>query len=146
MIEAQRCSWTTGHADLVRYHDDEWGFPVDDDVRLFEKMSLEGFQSGLSWLTILRKRENFRKAFSGFDWKKVARFDLLDDQVRFMVVNPATLRLVELLQEGLTGREALRRLADELNGVEFERVHEQGVATIERLRDAEIILGARLDA
>ena len=58
----------------MRYHDLEWGFPVRDDRRLFEKLSLEGFQSGLSWLTILRKREAFRKAFANFDAEKVARF------------------------------------------------------------------------
>ncbi len=57
------------------YHDDEWGLPVTDDVRLFEKLVLEGFQSGLSWLTILRKREAFRRAFAGFDFRRVAGFD-----------------------------------------------------------------------
>ena len=70
-----RCWWCGEHEDYRAYHDTEWDFPVDDDTRLFEKMSLEGFQSGLSWLTILRKRENFRKAFRGFDWRKIARFD-----------------------------------------------------------------------
>ena len=60
------------------YHDDEWGMPVTDDVRLFEKLSLEGFQAGLSWLTILRKREAFRRAFAGFDFEQVARFDARD--------------------------------------------------------------------
>lgn len=69
-----KCFWCTGHDDYEAYHDDEWGYPVDDDTRLFEKMVLEGFQSGLSWLTILRKRDNFRKAFKGFDFNKVARF------------------------------------------------------------------------
>lgn len=69
-----RCFWCKGHDDYEAYHDDEWGFPVDDDTRLFEKLCLEGFQSGLSWLTILRKRDNFRKAFKGFDINKVARF------------------------------------------------------------------------
>ncbi len=69
-----RCWWQGGHPDYVAYHDDEWGQPVDDDFRLFEKICLEGFQSGLSWLTILRKRENFRKAFRHFDFNKVARF------------------------------------------------------------------------
>lgn len=59
----------------MQYHDTEWGYPVDNDVRLFEKVCLEGFQSGLSWLTILRKRENFRTAFDGFDYHKVAQFD-----------------------------------------------------------------------
>src|SRR3954463_16646088 len=70
-----RCAWGVSTDDYVDYHDREWGFPVRDDRRLFEKLCLEGFQSGLSWLTILRKRENFRKAFAGFDPKKVAKFD-----------------------------------------------------------------------
>jgi DNA-3-methyladenine glycosylase I len=72
---APRCWWCGDDPEYVRYHDTEWGFPVADDVRLFEKVSLEGFQAGLSWLTILRKRENFRRAFSGFDFEKVARFN-----------------------------------------------------------------------
>ena len=70
----RRCFWGASTPDYVAYHDDEWGRPVVDDVRLFEKISLEGFQSGLSWLTILRKREGFRKAFAGFDPERVARF------------------------------------------------------------------------
>src|SRR4051795_7152884 len=70
-----RCGWSTGTADYTAYHDDEWGRPVVDDVRLYEKLCLEGFQSGLSWLTILRKRDSFRRAFAGFDPAKVARFD-----------------------------------------------------------------------
>jgi DNA-3-methyladenine glycosylase I len=70
-----RCWWGASDPTYRRYHDDEWGFPVADDTRLFEKINLEGFQSGLSWLTILRKRENFRAAFAGFDYRAVARFD-----------------------------------------------------------------------
>jgi DNA-3-methyladenine glycosylase I len=73
-----RCSWGTSTADYVAYHDTEWGFGVADDHRLFEKLCLEGFQSGLSWLTILRKRENFRAAFAGFDPHLVADFDESD--------------------------------------------------------------------
>ena len=69
-----RCSWSGSDPLYQGYHDHEWGWPVKDDVRLFEKLSLEGFQSGLSWITILRKRENFRTAFSGFDLETVARF------------------------------------------------------------------------
>jgi DNA-3-methyladenine glycosylase I len=69
-----RCRWGNSAPEYAAYHDTEWGFPVADDIRLFEKLSLEGFQSGLSWLTILRKREGFRKAFKGFDPNKVARF------------------------------------------------------------------------
>jgi DNA-3-methyladenine glycosylase I len=70
-----RCWWGASTPDYAAYHDEEWGFAVNDDVRLFEKICLEGFQSGLSWLTILRKRENFRKAFAGFDYHRVARFN-----------------------------------------------------------------------
>jgi DNA-3-methyladenine glycosylase I len=80
-----RCWWGGSAPEYRPYHDTEWGFPVADDVRLFEKLSLEGFQAGLSWLTILRKREAFRKAFAGFDFNTVAGFGesdvarLLDD-------------------------------------------------------------------
>ena len=70
-----RCWWGGGADPAYRaYHDDEWGTPVTDDVRLFEKLTLEGFQAGLSWLTILRKREAFRQAFAGFDFRRVSRF------------------------------------------------------------------------
>jgi DNA-3-methyladenine glycosylase I len=69
-----RCSWCEGVPEFFPYHDTEWGFPVTDDRRLFEKICLEGFQSGLSWRTILAKRENFRAAFAGFDFAKVAQF------------------------------------------------------------------------
>ena len=75
-----RCSWCGTLPDYVAYHDEEWGFPVGDDQRLFEKISLEGFQSGLSWLTILRKRPAFRNAFAGFDFEKLARFNEADVQ------------------------------------------------------------------
>ena len=80
-----RCWWAGTDPLYVDYHDREWGFPVVDDVRLFEKLCLEGFQAGLSWLTILRKRENFRSAFAGFDFHQVAGYGdseiarLLDD-------------------------------------------------------------------
>ncbi len=69
-----RCWWGVSAPEYRGYHDTEWGFPVSDDIRLFEKLSLEGFQAGLSWLTILRKRAAFRTAFSGFDFAAVARF------------------------------------------------------------------------
>jgi DNA-3-methyladenine glycosylase I len=70
----RRCWWGASTPDYAAYHDDEWGRPVTDDTRLFEKLCLEGFQSGLSWLTILRKRDGFRAAFAGFDIPAVARF------------------------------------------------------------------------
>jgi DNA-3-methyladenine glycosylase I len=69
-----RCWWADSAPEYRAYHDTEWGFPVSDDMRLFEKLSLEGFQAGLSWLTILRKREAFRRAFAGFDFERIARF------------------------------------------------------------------------
>jgi DNA-3-methyladenine glycosylase I len=69
-----RCRWCGGAPEFLGYHDQEWGFPVADDQRLFEKICLEGFQSGLSWRTILNKRDAFRAAFAGFDFHQVARF------------------------------------------------------------------------
>jgi DNA-3-methyladenine glycosylase I len=74
----RRCWWGNSTPEYRVYHDTEWGFPVADDVTLFEKLSLEAFQSGLSWLTILRKREGFRRAFKRFDFERVARFGSRD--------------------------------------------------------------------
>lgn len=73
-----RCRWCGAAPEFLSYHDTEWGFPVNDDNRLFEKLSLEGFQSGLSWRTILAKRENFRTAFHDFDFDRIARFTQRD--------------------------------------------------------------------
>jgi len=73
-----RCNWCGAAPDFLHYHDTEWGFPVSDDRRLFEKLSLEGFQSGLSWRTILAKRENFRAAFHDFDFDRIAQFTQRD--------------------------------------------------------------------
>lgn len=73
-----RCQWSSAAPDFLDYHDSEWGFPVNNDHRLFEKLSLESFQSGLSWRTILAKRENFRLAFHDFDFDKIARFTQRD--------------------------------------------------------------------
>ena len=75
---AARCHWCRASGVYQRYHDHEWGFPVTDDRRLFEKLCLEGFQAGLSWLTILNKREGFRAGFADFDAEQVARFDAVD--------------------------------------------------------------------
>jgi DNA-3-methyladenine glycosylase I len=75
-----RCPWSLGSADYLTYHDEEWGRPVRDDTGIFERISLEAFQSGLSWLTILRKRENFRAAFRGFDPATVAAFGTADEE------------------------------------------------------------------
>src|SRR5579884_1600202 len=85
-----RCAWGDSTPEYRAYHDHEWGFPVADDVRLFEKLCLEGFQAGLSWLTILRKREAFRRAFAGFDFKQVARFS--DRDVERLLSDAAIVR------------------------------------------------------
>ena len=79
-VTLARCYWCAGHEDYVAYHDDDWGRPVADDIRLYEKICLEGFQSGLSWLTILRKRASFRAGFAGFDFRRVAEFGEADVQ------------------------------------------------------------------
>ena len=86
----ERCAWAGQDAENVRYHDEEWGRPVTDDNRLFEKICLEGFQSGLSWLTILKKRPAFRKQFKGFDIKKVARMG--DADVERMLLDAGIVR------------------------------------------------------
>lgn len=75
-----RCRWSGAAPEFLNYHDYEWGFPVSDDIRLFEKLCLESFQSGLSWRTILNKREGFRAAFDGFDFNKVATYSAVDEQ------------------------------------------------------------------
>lgn len=85
-----RCRWCAAAPEFEAYHDHEWGFPVSDDIRLFEKLSLEGFQSGLSWRTILAKRENFRRAFNGFDFHQVARFG--DKQVSRLLQDEGIVR------------------------------------------------------
>ncbi len=85
-----RCWWCGNAPDYVAYHDEEWGFPVTSDHRLFEKLCLEGFQAGLSWLTILRKREGFRRAFLGFDFNRVAQFT--HDDVERIVLDASIVR------------------------------------------------------
>jgi DNA-3-methyladenine glycosylase I len=85
-----RCFWADSAPELRPYHDTEWGFPVAEDVTLFEKLSLEGFQAGLSWLTILRKRDAFRRAFAGFDFERIARFG--PDDVTRLLADPGIVR------------------------------------------------------
>jgi DNA-3-methyladenine glycosylase I len=88
-----RCSWCNqgdAFADYIRYHDHEWGMPVANERRLFEKITLEGFQSGLSWITVLRKRERFREVFAGFDFEKVARF--ADKDIERLVLDAGIIR------------------------------------------------------
>ncbi|MGO2683483.1 DNA-3-methyladenine glycosylase I [Microbacterium sp.] len=85
-----RCAWVGQDAEYARYHDEEWGFPLHGDRALFEKMSLEGFQAGLSWITILRKRPRFREVFAGFEPERVAAFD--DDDVERLMADAGIIR------------------------------------------------------
>jgi len=85
-----RCRWCGATPEFLDYHDREWGYPVSDDIRLFEKLCLESFQSGLSWRTILAKRDNFRAAFAGFDFRKVATFG--DEDVERLLSDASIVR------------------------------------------------------
>src|SRR5262245_134960 len=106
-----RCAWGAGDELYRHYHDREWGRPVADDTRLFEKICLEGFQSGLSWLTILRKRENFRAAFDGFDFERVARFKQKD--VERLLGNSGIIRHRGKIESTINNARRARELADE---------------------------------
>lgn len=90
MSEKNRCSWAGDTAIYQDYHDNEWGRPEHDDVKLFEMLILEGMQAGLTWITVLKKREAFRKAFDGFDPKKVALYD--DEKIQELLVNENIIR------------------------------------------------------
>jgi DNA-3-methyladenine glycosylase I len=106
-----RCFWAGSDPLYLRYHDQEWGFPTGDDRRLFEKICLEGFQSGLSWLTILRKRENFRAAFAGFDRDAVARFGAKD--VARLLKDAGIVRHRGKIESTIRNAERARELARE---------------------------------
>jgi len=110
-----RCSWCAGNDDMIAYHDAEWGFPVVDDQRLFEKLCLEGFQSGLSWLTILRKREAFRRAFAGFDVAKVARYG--SRQVERMLEDASIVRHRGKIESVIGNARRALALADEFGSL-----------------------------
>jgi len=106
-----RCSWCVSTPDYVAYHDREWGFPVADDRRLFEKLALEGFQSGLSWRTILAKRDNFRAAFHGFDIEAVAAFTQAD--VDRLLVDAGIVRHRGKIEAVINNARRARDLIDE---------------------------------
>ena len=106
-----RCWWAGTDPLYVRYHDEEWGRPVRDDQRLFEKICLEGFQAGLSWLTILRKRENFRSAFAEFDIDRVARFTARD--VNRLLRDPGIVRHRGKIESTINNARRARDLRDE---------------------------------
>ncbi len=110
-----RCAWSGSDPLYCAYHDDEWGRPVDDDHRLFEKICLEGFQSGLAWITILRKRDAFRDAFDGFEFDRVARFDQTD--VRRLLGNAGIVRHRGKIEAAIGNAVRARELADEFGSL-----------------------------
>ena len=106
-----RCWWGLGDAGYQAYHDSEWGYPQGKDIRLFEKVCLEGFQSGLSWLTILRKRDNFRNAFAGFDPSIVAEFGQSD--IERLLADASIVRHRGKIEATINNAERALALADE---------------------------------
>lgn len=110
-----RCFWCAQTPDFFPYHDSEWGFPVDNDQRLFEKLCLEGFQSGLSWRTILAKRENFRRAFKQFDFNKVARFS--DQQVGRLLLDEGIVRHRGKIEAAINNAQRARELVKEFGSL-----------------------------
>ena len=111
----RRCHWVGDDALYIAYHDREWGFPVADDRRLFEKICLEGFQAGLSWRTILGKREAFREAFAGFDFERVSRFGARD--VERLLKNAGIVRHRGKIESTINNAKHARKLADEFGSL-----------------------------
>lgn len=110
-----RCWWPSGYDDYVHYHDTEWGFPVSDDRRLFEKICLEGFQSGLSWLTVLRKRENFREAFHQFDFYRVA--EMTERDIEQLLQNAGIIRHRGKIASTINNAKQAIKLVDEVGSL-----------------------------
>ena len=114
----KRCAWCVSDPQYMKYHDTEWGKPVTDDQKLYEKLCLEGFQAGLSWLTILRKRENFREAFQGFDPEKVAKFTSRD--ITRLMKNDGIVRNRMKIEAAIANAKATLRAQDELDSLRSE--------------------------
>lgn len=111
MVEVVRCGWATSDPILVTYHDREWGVPLHDDRRHFEFLVLDAMQAGLSWLTILKKRDAFRKAFDGFDPRRVARYDVA--RVELLMANPGIVRNRAKIQAAIRNARAFLRVKEE---------------------------------
>jgi len=118
-----RCSWAGQSADYVTYHDEEWGRQLRGDVPLFERLSLEAFQSGLSWITILRKREAFRAAFAGFDPVAVSEFDAAD--VQRLLADPGIVRNRAKIEATVANARAVRELDEPLSDLLWSFAPEQ---------------------
>ena len=110
-MEKHRCGWCIGDALYEAYHDEEWGVPVYDDATLFEFLILETFQAGLSWITVLRKRENFRKAFDNFDYKKIAKYQ--QPKVEDLLQNAGIIRNKLKVKATITNAQAFMKIQEE---------------------------------
>ena len=125
-----RCHWATTAPEFAQYHDREWGFPIDDDFRLFEKICLEGFQSGLSWRTILNKRDNFRSAFCGFNFHRIAEFG--DSDVERLLGDAGIIRHRKKIEATINNaRRAVELVEEEGSLAAFFWRYEEGEASLE---------------
>ncbi len=111
MKEKQRCEWTSDDPLMIKYHDNEWGKPVHNDKKLFEFLLLEGFQAGLSWRTILHKRENFRKAFDNFDFNKIAKYN--KRKINSLLKDEGIIRNKLKVNAAVTNAKAFLKVRDE---------------------------------
>ncbi len=109
----ERCDWCTSDPDYIQYHDTEWGVPVHDDQKLFEFILLEGAQAGLSWLTILKRRQGYGKAFAGFDPEKVARFT--PEKIQELLLNPGIIRNKLKVNSAVTNARAFLKIQEEFD-------------------------------
>jgi len=107
----KRCSWSEGHPLYIEYHDKEWGVPVHDDAKLFEFIILDGAQAGLSWLTVLKKRENYRKAFDNFDYGKIARYN--KRKVNSLLKDAGIIRNRLKVESAVTNAQAFIKIIEE---------------------------------
>lgn len=111
MSEIKRCHWCKGDALYEAYHDQEWGVPLHDDKKLFEFLLLESFQAGLSWITILRKRENFRKAFDDFDYRKIAHYS--EDKIQSLLTDSGIIRNKLKVRAAVSNAKAFLQVQEE---------------------------------
>jgi DNA-3-methyladenine glycosylase I len=123
-----RCPWSLSSPDYLSYHDEEWGRPVRDDTGIFERLCLEAFQSGLSWLTILRKRENFRVAFRSFDIEAVAGFG--PDDIARLLADPGIVRNRAKIEAAIANAQAAQRLPDGLADLVWQYRDDQAAAPV----------------
>jgi DNA-3-methyladenine glycosylase I len=135
-----RCFWALSTDDYVDYHDNEWGRPLHGENELYERLTLEAFQSGLSWLTILRKRENFRRAFDGFDAEKVAKYGSKD--VKRLLGDAGIVRNRRKIEAAITNAEAVREMhsnGDSLDELVWSFAPDDERSAPETLEDVEAI-------